>query len=90
MTAGVGSEDRATGVVSKFCPNAKIIHIDIDAAEVDKIMPSTISIVADVESVFSVLTELVLEKKISTDKNWLKSIIELKNQNVSLECGRQY
>ena len=88
IAAGVRFDDRATGVVSKFCPNAKIIHIDIDAAEVDKIMPSTISIVADVESVFSVLTELVSEKKISTDKNWLKSIIELKNQNVSLECGR--
>ena len=72
IAAGVRFDDRATGVVSKFCPDAKIIHIDIDAAEVDKILESYISVVADVESVFPVIAQLVSEKKITSDESWLK------------------
>lgn len=88
IAAGVRFDDRATGVVNKFCPNAKIVHIDIDAAEVDKIVSSNISIVADVESVFPIISELIFEKKISAESQWLKEIIELKKQNISLDCGR--
>ncbi len=88
IAAGVRFDDRATGLVNQFCPNAKIIHIDIDAAEVDKILPASISIVADVESVFPVLTQLICEKKIAAPEAWLKKIINLKKENTSLECGR--
>ena len=58
IAAGVRFDDRATGLVKQFCPNAKIIHIDIDAAEIDKILESSISIVADVESVLCALATL--------------------------------
>lgn len=88
IAAGVRFDDRATGIVNQFCPNAKIVHIDIDAAEVDKILPSNISVVADVESVFPVLTQLLSEKKINSDEGWLKKIIKLKKDNTSIECGR--
>lgn len=88
IAAGVRFDDRATGIVNQFCPNAKIVHIDIDAAEVDKILPSNISVVADVESVFPVLTQLLSEKKINSDEGWLKKIIKLKKENSSFECGR--
>lgn len=88
IAAGVRFDDRATGIVNQFCPNAKIVHIDIDAAEVDKILPSNISVVADVESVFPVLTQLLSEKKINSDEGWLKKIIKLKKENTSFECGR--
>lgn len=88
IAAGVRFDDRATGIVNQFCPNAKIVHIDIDAAEVDKILPSNISVVADVESVFPVLTQLLSEKKINSDEGWLKKINKLKKENTSFECGR--
>jgi len=88
IAAGVRFDDRATGVVSKFCPEAKIVHIDIDAAEVDKIMQTNISIVADVESVFPVLAQLAAEKKVSANDNWLKKISKLKAENTSVEIGR--
>lgn len=88
IAAGVRFDDRATGIVNQFCPNAKIVHIDIDAAEVDKILPSNISVVADVESVFPVLTQLLSEKKINSDEGWLKKINKLKKENTSIECGR--
>ncbi len=88
IAAGVRFDDRATGLVSKFCPNAKIVHIDVDAAEVDKILDSTVSVVADVESVFPVMAQLVSEKDIKADSGWLKKIKKLHKDNFSLECGR--
>ena len=88
IAAGVRFDDRATGLVSKFCPDAKIIHIDIDAAEVDKILESYISVVADVESVFPVIAQLVSEKKITGDEGWLKKISKIKKECHSVECGR--
>ena len=88
IAAGVRFDDRATGLVSKFCPDAKIIHIDIDAAEVDKILESYISVVADVESVFPVIAQLVSEKKITGYENWLKKISKIKKECHSVECGR--
>jgi len=88
IAAGVRFDDRATGVVNKFCPDAKIIHIDIDAAEVDKILDSTISFIADVESVFPLLAQLVAEKKISSNRDWLETIKACKKENDSFVCGR--
>ncbi len=88
IAAGVRFDDRATGLVQQFCPDAKIVHIDIDAAEVDKILPANISIVADVESVFPVLTQLISEQKVSAPEAWLKKICKIKAENTSVDCGR--
>jgi len=88
IAAGVRFDDRATGLVSQFCPNAKIVHIDIDAAEVDKILSANISIVADVESVFPVLTQLISEQNVTAPEAWLKKIIKVKEENTSVACGR--
>ena len=88
IAAGVRFDDRATGLVKQFCPDAKIIHIDIDAAEIDKIIETDVSIVADVESVMPGLSQVISEKKIKADSEWLKKIIALKEKNDSFELGR--
>ncbi len=48
---GVRFDDRATGKVAEFCPKAEIIHVDIDASEMSKIMNPTLSILADAGNV---------------------------------------
>lgn len=88
IAAGVRFDDRATGAVSKFCPEAKIIHIDVDAAEVNKIYTADVSVIADVESVFSILAQLVIEKNLKSDDSWLKKIQKVKAENDSVVCGR--
>ena len=88
IAAGIRFDDRATGLVKSFCPDAKIVHIDVDAAEVDKILDSTVSVVADVESVFPVIAQLISEKSIKSDAAWLKKIQKLKSENTSVDCGR--
>lgn len=59
LAAGVRFDDRATGAVAKFCPNAKILHIDIDAAEINKILPAALSLVMNLEDAFPLLTQVV-------------------------------
>ncbi|MBI2277114.1 MAG: acetolactate synthase large subunit [Dechloromonas sp.] len=48
IAVGARFDDRATGKVAQFCPQAKIVHIDIDPAELDKIKSAHIGITADV------------------------------------------
>ncbi|RII33967.1 biosynthetic-type acetolactate synthase large subunit [Clostridium chromiireducens] len=48
LALGVRFDDRATGNVEKFCPNASIIHIDIDPSEINKVKTSSLSMVANV------------------------------------------
>ena len=51
IALGMRFDDRATGKVADFCPKASIIHVDIDASEMGKIMTPTLSILADVGEV---------------------------------------
>jgi acetolactate synthase-1/2/3 large subunit len=48
LALGVRFDDRATGNIEKFCPNASIIHIDIDPSEINKIKTSSLSMVANI------------------------------------------
>ena len=97
FAAGVRFDDRATGLVKQFCPSAKIVHIDVDAAEVNKIINADVAVVADVESVFPILVQLSSEKQAlygscwqeaEARAVWLEKIIEVKKENDSLNCGR--
>jgi len=63
LAVGVRFDDRATGLVREFCPNARIVHVDIDAAEVNKIMPSWQSVIADAESTMPLLAQLIRERR---------------------------
>ena len=55
IVVGARFSDRVIGNASKFAPNAKIIHIDIDAAEIDKNIPTNASIVGDAKEVLKLL-----------------------------------
>lgn len=95
FAAGVRFDDRATGLVDKFCPGARIIHIDIDAAEINKILPARISIVGKAESAVPLVTEALGEmlkdrKGGEAEKeraSWADSIQSLSQQGKSIELG---
>lgn len=75
IAVGVRFDDRATGKVSGFCPQAKVIHIDIDESEIGKIRPASIGIAADARPVLSAWAERVRE----TDRRkWLDEIADLR------------
>ncbi len=59
IAIGTRFSDRATGNKVKFCPNAKIIHIDIDEAEINKNIPCQVGIVGALSEILPKLTEKV-------------------------------
>ena len=49
--AGLRFDDRVTGKISRFAPNAKVVHIDIDPAEISKLVEAHIPVVGDLRDV---------------------------------------
>jgi len=76
IAAGVRFDDRATGKVSEFCPQAKIVHIDIDHSELGKIKQPCLGITADVCNVIEqILAEISPQKR----DPWRQRIVLLKH-----------
>ena len=81
IAVGVRFDDRVTGKVSAFAPGAKVIHFDIDAAEVGKIREADIPVVGPLKVALSQLTRDVkaLEAERQTDRiAWHAQIEEWK------------
>ena len=62
LAAGVRFDERAAGRKASYC-KGKILHIDIDAAEIDKLVESSVSAVADTETALPVLAECIRSGK---------------------------
>ncbi|MGH8247237.1 MAG: acetolactate synthase 3 large subunit [Gammaproteobacteria bacterium] len=65
IAVGARFDDRVTGNLEQFCPNARIVHIDVDPSSISKNVPVDIPIVGDVKSV---LTDLVAALKDTREK----------------------
>ncbi|EPJ55877.1 MAG: acetolactate synthase large subunit [Osedax symbiont Rs2] len=56
--AGVRFDDRATGKISEFCPQASVIHIDIDKSEIGKLKTPTFAVNADIGATTRALLQM--------------------------------
>ncbi len=63
LAVGARFDDRVTNNVKKFCPNATIIHIDIDPACISKAIMAHVPIVGDVKSVLTDMLEMIGDDK---------------------------
>jgi len=71
LAIGARFDDRVTNTPEKFCPGAKIIHIDIDPASISKTIQADIPIVGSVQSVLNEMLELLAQSKESPDEQAL-------------------
>ena len=78
IAVGARFDDRVTGDLDKFSPNAKVIHIDIDPATISKNIKAHNPIVGDVKQVLDCLFDTMEEQNINPDKSafdaWWKEI----------------
>jgi acetolactate synthase-1/2/3 large subunit len=75
---GVRFDDRVTNNVKKFCPGAKILHVDIDPASISKTVTADVPIVGPVTAVLEEMRELVRQGEQQVDRKaldlWWKQI----------------
>ena len=78
LIIGIGARfsDRATGKKSEFSKNRKVLHIDIDPAEIGKNIPAYVAMLADVKEALQALNKLPLHK---SDPEWLKEVNDYKH-----------
>lgn len=77
ISLGVRFSDRVVGNAQKFAPNAKILHIDVDAAEIDKNIKTTASVVGDLKDILKKLNALIPKKR---HEEWVSHVMEYKKR----------
>ncbi|WP_369716747.1 biosynthetic-type acetolactate synthase large subunit [Leptotrichia alba] len=77
IAAGIRFDDRIAGNPNKFCEHAKIIHIDIDPAEIDKNKKVDVPIVGDLKNVLIEINKELAPKK---HTEWTDKVKEWKNE----------
>ncbi len=80
VAIGARFDDRVTGNIDKFCPTAKIVHIDVDPASISKNVKVDVPIVGGVDNVLKHMIKLIKESGEKPDaaalKEWWKQINE--------------
>lgn len=77
IALGVRFSDRVIGNPKHFAENAKIIHVDIDAAEINKNIKTDAALIGDLKEILSKLNKHVSK---SEHKEWMEHILDLKKQ----------
>lgn len=84
IAAGARFDDRATGKIASFCPRARIIHMDIDGAEIDKLMPSDCGIQGDAGEILARLIPRVAPR---ARRAWAGEISAIGSAHPARECA---
>jgi len=86
ITVGARFDDRVTGKLDAFAPGAKIIHFDIDPAEVSKNRLADVSLVGDLRTTLPALRDAVIVRKdnaarVEAQGEWLRDVQSWKRDN---------
>ena len=83
ITLGARFDDRVTGKLSTFAPNAKIIHADIDPAEIGKNRHADVALIGDLKNILRALapaTKVALAKSAPDLTPWLNEVYGWRNK----------
>jgi acetolactate synthase-1/2/3 large subunit len=75
LAFGMRFDDRVTGNLAHYAPNAKKIHIDIDPSEVNKNVKVDVALIGDLKAVLNTLLPLLPKK---SDASWIKEVNAMK------------
>lgn len=84
IVIGARFDDRATGKLNQFAPNAKVVHMDIDPAEINKRRHADVAVLADLKQSLPALVEQIKSTKNLANTNdldsWREECKKLRNQ----------
>jgi len=75
IACGMRFDDRVTGVIASYAPNAKKIHIEIDPAEINKNVKADVALIGDLREVLETLLPQIAPRK---DTSWIRAVNTLK------------
>ncbi len=78
ISLGMRFDDRITGRLKDFAPNAKIVHVDVDPSEVDKNVKAHAPVVGDLKAV---LQQLIPEVEPNVHLDWLRYVDRLRTEH---------
>ena len=81
ISLGMRFDDRVTGRISGFAPNAKVIHVDVDPSEISKNVKATVPIVGDLKRV---LRAMLPQVQPAVHTEWVQRIEQLRQEHPSL------
>ncbi len=92
LAIGTRFSDRSVGTFAEFEKNLKIIHMDVDPAEIGKNQTTSVAVVGDVRASLRILGKMLMDKAVraSDDNPWLKHVKEVKQywrENLKLHPG---
>ncbi len=92
LAIGTRFSDRSVGTFEEFEKRLKIIHMDVDPAEIGKNQTTQIAVVGDVQATLRIMVKLLMQKAIKKTEanNWLKHVKEVKEywkENLKLPKG---
>ena len=92
LAIGTRFSDRSVGTFEEFEKNLKIIHMDVDPAEIGKNQTTSVAVVGDVQASLRIMVKLLLKKtsQKSNDNPWSKHVNEVKDywrENLKLHPG---
>jgi len=79
ISVGVRFDDRVTGFVARFAPNASVIHMDVDPASVSKIVQVDVPVVGDAKNILAALNKIV---KPRAADGWNETVKEWKGNKL--------
>jgi acetolactate synthase-1/2/3 large subunit len=86
IAIGMRFDDRVTGRLDKYAKQAKIIHLDIDPAEIDKNVKTTVPVWGDCKETLPILTALVEKKE---HKDWLHRFNDFTQQEIDIVIEKE-
>ena len=92
LAIGTRFSDRSVGTFAEFEKNLKIIHMDVDPAEIGKNQTTSVAVVGDVRASLRIFGKMLMDKAVRTsdDNPWLKHVKEVKQywrENLKIHPG---
>ncbi len=92
LAIGTRFSDRSVGTFEEFEKRLKIIHMDVDPAEIGKNQTTQVAVVGDLQATLRIMVKMMMQKAIKKDENnkWLQHVTEVKEywrENLKIHPG---